>query len=80
MCSGQRRRSTDTVSERTNLLAVWRKSSYSGPDKDSCLEVQDHPTAVPVRDSKVPGGPVLLIPAAGWASFVDAVKGGAFSA
>ncbi|QYA94344.1 DUF397 domain-containing protein [Streptomyces anulatus] len=69
------------MSEGTNLLAVWRKSSYSGPDKDSCLEVQDrHPAAVPVRDSKVPGGPALLIPAAGWTSFVDAVKRGAFSA
>ncbi|MGW6285507.1 DUF397 domain-containing protein [Streptomyces sp. NPDC055107] len=69
------------MSEGTNLLATWRKSTYSGPDKDSCLEVQDHhPTAVPVRDSKVPGGPALLIPAAGWAVFVDAVKCGALSA
>ncbi|MFI1221555.1 MULTISPECIES: DUF397 domain-containing protein [unclassified Streptomyces] len=81
MCSGQRRRSTDTVSEDTNPLTAWRKSSYSGPDKDSCLEVQDHhPTAVPVRDSKVPGGPALIVPAAGWTSFVDAVKSGALSA
>ncbi|MBK6042050.1 DUF397 domain-containing protein [Streptomyces sp. MBT55] len=69
------------MTERTNPLADWRKSSYSGPDKDSCLEVQDHhPTAVPVRDSKVPGGPALLIPADGWTSFVDAVKRGALSA
>ncbi|MFD4177662.1 DUF397 domain-containing protein [Streptomyces anulatus] len=68
------------MTERTAPLADWRKSSYSGPDKDSCLEVQDHPTAVPVRDSKVPGGPALLIPAAGWTSFVDAVKCGALSA
>ncbi|WP_405928571.1 DUF397 domain-containing protein [Streptomyces griseus] len=59
----------------------WRKSSHSGSESGSCLEVQDHhPTAVPVRDSKVPGGPALLIPAAGWASFVDAVKRGALSA
>ncbi|MEV4877227.1 DUF397 domain-containing protein [Streptomyces cyaneofuscatus] len=56
----------------------WRKSSYSGPDKDSCLEVQDHhPTNVPVRDSKNPGGPTLLIPAAGWSAFVTAVRDGA---
>ncbi|MGC5542036.1 DUF397 domain-containing protein [Streptomyces griseus] len=65
----------------TSLLNGWRKSSYSNGDGGSCLEVQDHhPTAVPVRDSKVPGGPALLIPAAGWASFVDAVKRGTFSA
>ncbi|MFY0515347.1 DUF397 domain-containing protein [Streptomyces anulatus] len=64
-----------------STLNRWRKSSYSGSESGSCLEVQDHhPTAVPVRDSKVPGGPALLIPAAGWTSFVDAVKGGAFSA
>lgn len=65
----------------TSSLSGWRKSSYSGSDSNSCLEVQDHhPTAVPVRDSKVPGGPALLIPAAGWTSFVDAVKRGALSA
>ncbi|WP_405501387.1 DUF397 domain-containing protein [Streptomyces anulatus] len=65
----------------TSLLNDWRKSSYSNGDSGSCLEVQDHhPTAVPVRDSKVPGGPALLIPAADWTSFVDAVKRGAFSA
>ncbi|WP_217228246.1 DUF397 domain-containing protein [Streptomyces anulatus] len=69
------------MTERATPLPNWRKSSYSGPEKDSCLEVQDHhPTAVPVRDSKVPGGPSLLIPAAGWTSFVDAVKRGALSA
>ncbi|WP_274030230.1 DUF397 domain-containing protein [Streptomyces sp. MMBL 11-1] len=69
------------MSEGINSPAGWRKSSYSSPEKDSCLEVQDHhPTAVPVRDSKVPCGPALLIPAAGWASFVDAVKSGALSA
>ncbi|MFE7521984.1 DUF397 domain-containing protein [Streptomyces halstedii] len=40
--------------------AGWRKSSYSGNEGGSCLEVLDgHPTAVPVRDSKVPSGPVL---------------------
>ncbi|MFD6589043.1 DUF397 domain-containing protein [Streptomyces anulatus] len=65
----------------SSLLNDWRKSSYSNGDSGSCLEVQDHhPTAVPVRDSKVPGGPALLIAAVGWTSFVDAVKRGALSA
>ncbi|KAB2591698.1 DUF397 domain-containing protein [Streptomyces arboris] len=55
----------------------WRKSSYSGSESGSCLEVQDHhPTSVPVRDSKVPGGPTLLIPAPGWSTFIDAVRDG----
>ncbi|GAB2930433.1 MULTISPECIES: DUF397 domain-containing protein [unclassified Streptomyces] len=57
------------------------EADAGGSESGSCLEVQDHhPTAVPVRDSKVPGGPTLLIPAAGWTSFVDAVKRGALSA
>ncbi|MGD3109182.1 DUF397 domain-containing protein [Streptomyces sp. YGL11-2] len=32
---------------------------------------------VPVRDSKDPQGPALVFPAAGWSSFVAAVKSGA---
>ncbi|MFI0785266.1 DUF397 domain-containing protein [Streptomyces lydicus] len=67
------------MTERTILNAAtltgWRKSSYSGPDKDSCLEVLDgHPAGVPVRDSKNPHGAALVFPAAAWASFVTAVK------
>lgn len=55
----------------------WRKSSYSTGASDNCLEVSDnHPGVVPVRDSKSPHGPALVFPAAGWAAFVDAVKGG----
>lgn len=62
-------------------LSGWRKSSYSGSDADSCVEVLDgHPSGVPVRDSKSPHGPALLFPAAGWSSFVTAVKGGEFPA
>ncbi|WP_031090751.1 DUF397 domain-containing protein [Streptomyces sp. NRRL WC-3549] len=58
-----------------SAAAGWRTSSYSGNEGGSCLEVLDgHPTAVPVRDSKVPSGPALLIPAASWTSFVSALK------
>ncbi|MCF6522041.1 DUF397 domain-containing protein [Streptomyces sp. JJ36] len=32
------------------------------------------PGVVPVRDSKVPGGPVLVLPSASWAAFVDGLK------
>ncbi|WP_030989488.1 DUF397 domain-containing protein [Streptomyces sp. NRRL S-1813] len=62
-------------------LNGWRKSSYSGNDADSCIEVLDnYPAGVPVRDSKTPHGPALVFPAAGWSSFVTAVKGGRFPA
>ncbi|WP_406103485.1 DUF397 domain-containing protein [Streptomyces sp. NBC_01003] len=65
-----------------DLSAVsWRKSSYSNSDGGECVEVSDDFTViVPVRDSKVSHGPVLVFPAAGWSSFVSAVKGGRLSA
>jgi hypothetical protein len=57
--------------------AVWRKSSYSNQDGGQCVEIADHfPATVPVRDSKAPDGPALLIESAAWASFVGALKGG----
>ncbi|WP_455354528.1 DUF397 domain-containing protein [Streptomyces sp. SYSU K217416] len=63
----------------TSQLTGWRKSSYSGADAGSCVEVLDnYPSAVPVRDSKAPHGPALVFPIAGWTFFVSAVKGGTF--
>ncbi|MGW7083618.1 DUF397 domain-containing protein [Streptomyces sp. NPDC054871] len=52
--------------------ARWRKSSYSGGDGgEACVEVADGvPGIVPVRDSKNPQGPALLIRAEAWAAFV----------
>ncbi|WP_326710705.1 DUF397 domain-containing protein [Streptomyces sp. NBC_01474] len=61
--------------------ASWRKSSYSNQDGGACVEVADNfAVVVPVRDSKVSHGPVLVFPAAGWSSFVSAVKDGRLSA
>ncbi|MFF9815908.1 DUF397 domain-containing protein [Streptomyces sp. NPDC014006] len=55
--------------------AQWRKSSYSGNTGGDCLEVADnHPGTVPVRDSKNPAGPVLLIGGAAWQAFVDGLR------
>ncbi|SEQ26409.1 DUF397 domain-containing protein [Streptomyces radiopugnans] len=55
--------------------AVWRKSSYSNAEGGSCVEVADGlPGVVPVRDSKVPDGPVLVFPAAGWAAFTETLR------
>ncbi|MGX1130860.1 hypothetical protein RKD49_003050 [Streptomyces glaucescens] len=68
---------TDRAIPNAATLSGWRKSSYSGPEADSCLEVLDHhPTGVPVRDSKNPDGPAVVFPAAGWSSFVTAVRNG----
>ncbi|MFE0100107.1 DUF397 domain-containing protein [Streptomyces sp. NPDC059009] len=54
--------------------ACWRKSSYSNGEGGNCVEVADNvPGLVPVRDSKAPEGPALLIGAAAWQVFVDAL-------
>ncbi|WP_055489927.1 DUF397 domain-containing protein [Streptomyces sp. TP-A0356] len=51
--------------------ARWRKSSHSDDNGGDCVEVADGvPGVVPVRDSKVPGGPVLLIRPAAWTQFI----------
>ncbi|MET8246270.1 DUF397 domain-containing protein [Streptomyces sp. NPDC005202] len=71
---------TERIIHDSGSLHGWRKSSHSGPEGGSCLEVLDgHPHGVPVRDSKNPHGPALLFPAAGWAAFVAAVKDGELS-
>ncbi|MFI7338013.1 DUF397 domain-containing protein [Streptomyces sp. NPDC050085] len=51
--------------------AHWRKSTYSNGEGGSCVEVADGvPGVVPVRDSKVQDGPVVVIGAAAWTAFV----------
>ncbi len=49
---------------------VWRKSSYSNQEGGDCVEVADGFPVVPVRDSKVPDGPILTVSSDAWASFV----------
>ena len=57
--------------------ADWRKSSYSNQAGGDCVEVADgFPGVVPVRDSKAPHGPALLLSAACWASFIGELKAG----
>ncbi|NJQ07094.1 DUF397 domain-containing protein [Streptomyces lonarensis] len=57
--------------------ACWRASSHSNGDGGSCVEVADGvPGVLPVRDSKVPHGPFLVIPAAAWTGFLTAVRAG----
>ncbi|WP_040906254.1 DUF397 domain-containing protein [Streptomyces griseoflavus] len=63
------------VAEAFPGAARWRKSTYSNGDGGNCLEVCDaHTAVVPVRDSKVPHGPVLTVTAPTWTSFVTSLK------
>ncbi|MET8753831.1 DUF397 domain-containing protein [Streptomyces sp. NPDC004667] len=60
------------------LSAVaWRRSSHSTAPEGLCVEVADGLAGlVPMRDSKRKGGPVIVLSAAAWAPFVEALKGG----
>ncbi|MGW7569460.1 DUF397 domain-containing protein [Streptomyces tendae] len=54
--------------------AHWRKSTYSNGDGGNCLEVTDGvPGVIPVRDSKVADGPVIVVGSAAWTEFVRTV-------
>ncbi|MEU1683714.1 DUF397 domain-containing protein [Micromonospora sp. NPDC005707] len=55
--------------------ARWRKSTKSGNNGGSCVEVADNlPGVVLVRDTKDRDGGTLHINPTSWRSFVDSVK------
>ncbi|WAB08794.1 hypothetical protein SEA_SUCCESS_7 [Streptomyces phage Success] len=58
-----------------SAVVGWRKSTYSGGDNGSCLEVADgYEGGVPVRDSKNPEGPALVVPREAWTAFLGLAK------
>ena len=59
--------------------AIWRKSSYSSPDGQNCVEVATNlADTVAVRDSKDPDGPVLALTPAQWRAFLAGIKSGGY--
>ncbi|MGW4688426.1 DUF397 domain-containing protein [Streptomyces sp. NPDC004244] len=55
--------------------ARWRTSSYTNSDGGTCVEVAGGlPGVVPVRDSKRPGGAVVVVTDGAWGAFVDGIK------
>ena len=56
---------------------AWRKSSRSGDNGGACVEVGTVGSAVAVRDSKHPDGPLLAFTADTWQAFTDQVKASA---
>ncbi|MFC8308561.1 DUF397 domain-containing protein [Streptomyces olivaceus] len=50
---------------------TWFKSSYSGTEGGDCIEIAAGTAAVHIRDSKATAGPVLAVPRAAWAGFVE---------
>ncbi|WP_103510449.1 DUF397 domain-containing protein [Streptomyces sp. SM13] len=63
-----------------STLTGWFKSTYSGGNQGECLEVARGHATVPVRDSKAAHGPAVVFSAAGWSSFVTALKNERLSA
>jgi hypothetical protein len=57
----------------------WYKSSRSAGN-GACVEVAELPSAMAVRDSKDPQGPILTFGTESWRSFVAAVRTGTFDA
>ncbi|WP_262056010.1 DUF397 domain-containing protein [Streptomyces sp. STR69] len=55
--------------------ALWLKSSYSNGDGGNCVEVaRNLPGLVPVRDSKAPNRPALILTASAWAPFITTLQ------
>lgn len=50
---------------------AWFKSSYSGPQNNSCVEARFTARGMDVRDSKDRSGPQLSFDSAAWRRFLD---------
>ncbi|MFE0420894.1 DUF397 domain-containing protein [Streptomyces sp. NPDC058953] len=60
----------------SKLCISWHKSSYSSPNGGQCLEVgKGIPGIVPLRDSKRPDGPVIMLTPKAWAGLVALARG-----
>jgi Domain of unknown function (DUF397) len=57
--------------------SAWRKSSYSGSNGGTCIEVGSTGPAVAVRDSTHRDGPQLAFAVGTWKAFTEQVKAGA---
>lgn len=57
------------------VSAEWRKSSRSGDNGGACVQVaRNLPGVVAIRDSKDPGGPVLIVGKDEWAAFTGLLR------
>jgi hypothetical protein len=58
---------------------TWQSPEACGPNSGNCVEVNlGREGLVGLRDSKIPGSPVLIFDDAEWGSFLDAARAGQF--
>jgi hypothetical protein len=55
---------------------TWRKSSYSGQEGGTCVELADLEVSLGVRDSTDPDGPVLAFDRHAVAGLIGRIKAG----
>lgn len=68
----------DRARDLDRAFGEWRKSSFSKPNGNECVEVAIGTDAVALRDSKHPDGAVLVFHRAEWSAFVAGVTAGEF--
>lgn len=56
------------------MSADWRKSTYSGGNGASCVEVGTAGSVVVVRDTTDRAGAVLAVPAGAWRALLAEVR------
>ncbi|MGW0731290.1 DUF397 domain-containing protein [Streptomyces sp. NPDC002851] len=61
--------SSDEGGDCLEVAYDWRKSSYSSSEGGDCVEIAAHPTAIHIRDSKNPDGPMLTVTPDAWSAF-----------
>ncbi|MEV8424540.1 MULTISPECIES: DUF397 domain-containing protein [Streptomyces] len=62
------------VSPPLSATGGWFKSSYSGGEGSSCVEVADFPSTIGVRDSKDRDLPSFSVSKLAWAAFIDSAR------
>ncbi|MCR8576655.1 DUF397 domain-containing protein [Streptomyces sp. Isolate_219] len=58
-----------------NTELAWFKSSYSGGQDESCIEISAYPHTAHIRDSKDTSLPSLAVSPDSWASFLAYAQG-----
>lgn len=57
-----------------DTFSNWRKSSYSGGEGGSCVEVADTPGTVAVRDTKNRAGGHFTVSRAQFTALLDSIR------